>query len=119
MVSRDDLLNRKYDGREIIAFDYISEPDEDGEFYKVSFQRATPTHWQAVMTNFSNLSAASASVGASVSTVDVIAVDYEMPKANMPLEHIATVGLSTLQLAFNSTYARYSVWSMELYRKVH
>lgn len=115
MISRDELVNRQYLNKEIIAFDYFSEPDEDGEFYKVSFQRVTPTHWQAVLTNFFGFEDALC----RCSGTTVYAFDFDMPKPNMPLDYVAEVGLTGLERAFNETYARSSVWASRLYRKLN
>jgi hypothetical protein len=114
MVSRDDLVNRYYVNKEITAFDYFSEPDEDGEYYRVAFQRRDKTRWQLVLTNFGGMMMDTA----QCSVTEVFTVDFYMPKANMPLEYIANMGLSYIQQMFNEAYARYSVWSMELYGKV-
>lgn len=90
MIEFKDLEDKRYEGRDCVAFTVRIVDEKQNEILKVSFNRHKNNHklWIAFCT-----------IGRTkVKDTDVYALQYEMPKENMNIELIAASGLRLLDM---------------------
>lgn len=88
MIKLNDLVNREYEGKKCIKFYYVLKDEEGKELFEAKFKKKNELEWsmKIVIDNTRD------------SESQVYNFGYILPKADLPLELIAAIGLKYFQL---------------------
>lgn len=106
MITLKELVNREYDGKECVAFDYIVRDEKGKKLTRVSFERDSreKKKWTARLVIDGN---------AFVSH-QVYSCDVEMPKEGMPLTVIAATAMMFIKTCLKQDIDWRSVFDFAL-----